>query len=87
MNLKTKYNAFMAEHPLLRGGAWLITRLFMLALVAVLFVLKFLADVIADTDNGVSTDGNDDLMDTEQYARNRGYASAAEMYEKDDHFN
>jgi hypothetical protein len=90
MNLKVKYNAFMAEHPLLRGGAWLTTKLFMLTLVAVLFVLGFLLRVIGGSNRDYETteyDPGENLTADEKMARGLGYSSVGEMYEKDDHFN
>lgn len=49
MNLKAKYNTFIAEHRVLRGGAWLITKLFVLTLAAVLFVLEIVFRAIGNS--------------------------------------
>ena len=72
MNLKAKYNAFMAEHPLLRGGAWLITKLFMLILVAILLVIEFLCSLFTGPSKE-QTEGNNVVGDADRAARDLGY--------------
>lgn len=89
MNLKAKYNTFIAEHRVLRGGAWVITKLFMVTLVAVLFVLGFLLRIIGGSNKDYEAaeyDPGENLTADEKMARGLGYSSVGEMYEKDDHF-
>lgn len=73
MNLKVKYNAFMAEHPLLRGGAWLITKLFMLTLVAILIVIEFLCRVISGSSKEQAEDYERYGDESDKFAKEAGF--------------
>jgi hypothetical protein len=74
MNLKAKYNVFMAEHPLLRGCAWLITKLFMLTLVAVLFVLEIIFRVIGNASKEKAKEDEYPVVgDMDKAAKDLGY--------------
>jgi uncharacterized membrane protein len=83
MNLKTKYNAFMAEHPVLRGGAWLITKLLTLTLVAVLFVLEFLFRVLGNSNK----DSDTAEYDPDEAARDAGYINEAHMLREQERYS
>jgi len=73
MKLKAKYNTFIAEHRVLRGGAWLITKLFILTLAAVLFVLDFLFRVINNSSNEHNKDCAEQDSEHDKFAKEAGF--------------
>lgn len=79
MNLKAQYNAFMVKHPLLRGGVWLIAKLFMLTMVAVLFVLEVLFRAFGNASKEQAESDEQDVNCLDGMAKDMGYEDYEHM--------